>query len=516
MLQAGGEEGEAGELGGSGDEAGAPRAGGCGCCARHAAGLVGQGRWLVSLQCGWAAVLSEPQGLPSRGANTHLQHRPAALPLPAASKRQQERAEREAARAEREANRIELDENDEAMVVPTDADRDFIDDEVGACRMFVRLWLCSSVRGGVQGMCRPYPASLHACHQLGCPDVCAACCCCCCCCFTPWFRLVRCRRYPSQQCAALSTRLCHRAWTPMLGWILEMMTSRCAAIGPEGHSLVGQGLLHNVPFCQATGTRTVACMAANPPFVGRSQHLVQPCVFGPPLPQLAGFEEAEEAGEEEDELDRIFRWAGRPACGQPVHQPCCHCHTCFCILSALLWLLLWAGGTWLLPCAAPHLAPAPAQRPTVPLPLLPQQEEAEGRGGGGQGGQGDGGEPAELDGAGGGGGPEGQRGGCAPGAGGAGPFGCCVWWCSGRAAFLAHAGRYRIAWWLGWQGGQDCCACCLLHHSLTPARPCVLTLPHCPRRPARHQQAEAAAAGGGGAEHQAPALRPAGRRAAGR
>lgn len=55
---------------------------------------------------------------------------PAARPLCAASKRQQERAEREAARAEREANRIELDENDEAMVVPTDADRDFIDDEV--------------------------------------------------------------------------------------------------------------------------------------------------------------------------------------------------------------------------------------------------------------------------------------------------------------------------------------------------------------------------------------------------
>ncbi|PRW61505.1 IWS1-like protein [Chlorella sorokiniana] len=70
--QAGGEEGEEGELGGSGDEAAAPRA---------------------------------------------------------ASKRQQERAEREAARAEREANRIELDENDEAMVMPTDADRDFIDDE---------------------------------------------------------------------------------------------------------------------------------------------------------------------------------------------------------------------------------------------------------------------------------------------------------------------------------------------------------------------------------------------------
>lgn len=61
----------------------------------------------------------------------HLsQARPAARPLCAVSKRQQERAEREAARAEREANRIELDENDEAMVVPTDADRDFIDDEV--------------------------------------------------------------------------------------------------------------------------------------------------------------------------------------------------------------------------------------------------------------------------------------------------------------------------------------------------------------------------------------------------
>ena len=232
---------------------------------------------------------------------------PAALPLPAASKRQQERAEREAARAEREANRIELDETDEAMVVPTDADRDFIDDEVRCRHLVVVQPACCFVHKHVHDTWASAWGHQLSCHQCTSCEFIAP--------------------------AALHPRACALPLNPAIPRIAPCPTS-CQGVDPDAR----------VDFDDDDEQARSGSVALHPDLMffactARAQCHGKPST-SPPL-QLAGYEEAEEAGEEEDELERIFRSARLPAtCQSPSPSAIAVRHV------GCSWYLLAPGMAW--------------------------------------------------------------------------------------------------------------------------------------------------------------------------